>query len=254
MIQLLNFISSISLLLYGACALVLLFSIRSWWNAQRERQRTIYGLEKEVANERALRALTIAFVAIAVAALVYAADANAMPVPVTPQRSPTPNLALFITPTATVPPPTPTPAPPTPTPLRSSGSPSAPIPPTPKAPPTNPRPPTATTISPLPNCPDPSARITAPGVDAHLAGFVSVTGSANIANFQYYKIEYGVGEQPQGWTVVGELHRQPINDGVLATFNADAFPPGVYRLRLTVVDQRGNFPIVPCAVRVVLGQ
>ena len=254
MIPLLNFISSVSYWLYGVCALVLLFAIRSWWFAQRERQRTIYGLEKETANEHALRALTFAFVALAMAAVVYVADANAMPVPVTPQRSPTPNLALFITPTATVPPPTPTPAPPTPTPLRGQPPPATPSPKI--SSPTNPTnpPPTARPNSLPPACPDPSARITAPGVDAHLAGFVSVSGSANIANFQYYKVEYGVGEQPQGWTVIGALHRQPINEGVLATFSADTFPPGVYRLRLTVVDQRGNFPIAPCIVRVVFGQ
>lgn len=257
MIQLLRFISSISLLLYGACALVFLFSIRSWWMAQQEGQRTIYGLEKEVAAERANRAVTLALFAIALAALVYFADANASVAgTVAPPRSPTPNLALFITPTATVPAPTPTSPPPSPTPLRGGiGGPPPSSPNPPAARPTATSPPAPPTPVPqAPFCPDLAARIVSPGTDAYLMGTVPIIGSANIANFQYYKIEYGIGDQPQQWAVLGELHRRPVVDGVLETVNASAFQPGVYRLRLTVVDNTGNFPIAPCSVRVNIGQ
>jgi hypothetical protein len=255
-IQLLNFISSIALLLYAAVALIVLFAIRSWWLAQHERRRTIYGLEKEVAGERALRALVIALLAMAMGTLVYFADTNAVPVPAAPQRSPTPNLALFITPTATVPPPSPTPAPPTPTPLRG-GQPAGASTPTITAPglratsTSPPSPPTPVPVSPA--CPNPQARIVAPGDNSHLNGVVNIVGSASIANFQYYKIEYGAGEHPSNWNVIGDLRRNQVSEGVLQTFNAAAFPPGVYYLRLTVVDLTGNFPIAPCAVRVFIG-
>ena len=73
-------------------------------------------------------------------------------------------------------------------------------------------------------------------------------------NFQYYKIEYGAGEHPSNWNVIGDLRRNQVSEGVLQSFNAAAFPPGVYFLRLTVVDLTGNFPIAPCAVRVFLGE
>lgn len=250
MIQLLNFISNVKLFLYAGCALVFLAAIRYWWSARSERKRTIYGLEKEVAGERSLRALTFAALSLGVAFLIYLADTNAPAAPASPQRSPTPNVALFITPTATVPPPTPTAAPPTPTPLRGGGLATATA--TPHGPaPTSPPPPTVVTLP--PDCPDPSVRITSPGIDAHLSGVVSVAGTAAIPNFQYYKVEFAAGDPPQSWHVLGDVRRRQVSGGVLETFNAGTFPPGVYYLRLTVVDQTGNFPVAPCAVRVVLG-
>jgi hypothetical protein len=254
LIQLLNFISNVKLFLYGGCGLVFLAAIRYWWIALRERKRTIYGLEKEVAGERSLRALTFAALSLGVAFLIYLADANAPPVAVSPQRASTPDLALFITPTATVPPPTPTPAPPTQTPLRGGGVVATAATPRGPAPTSAPPPPQPTAVAPPPVCPDASVRITTPGIDAHLSGVVSVAGTAAIPNFQYYKVEYGAGDPPSSWHVLGDVRRRQVSGGVLETFNADSFSPGVYYLRLTVVDLTGNFPVAPCAVRVVLGQ
>lgn len=252
----LNFVSGIAVWLYAAAGITLLVALRLFWAALRDRRNTIYGLEKEIAGEHAWTATGLAMLAVIVGGAVYYADNNAdhLPPPA-PQRSPTPNLSLFITPTATVPPPTSTPAPPTPTPLR--GGAAAPASPTPRgAPPTNT--PSAPDAPPPPPpsaaCPNVSARITSPGVDARLSGNVTVRGSAVIPDFQYYKVEYGVGPNPSGWVVIGELRRQPVADGVLATFNADGFAPGTYALRLMVVDRRGNFPIPPCIVRVFFGQ
>ena len=119
--------------------------------------------------------------------------------------------------------------------------------------PTPTSPPSPTAMAPPPACPDPSVRITSPGIDAHLSGVVSVAGTAAIANFQYYKVEYAAGDPPQSWHVLGDVRRRQVSAGVLETFDAGAFPPGVYYLRLTVVDQTGNFPVAPCAVRIVLG-
>ncbi len=250
MIQFLKLISSISLWLYGACIIVLLFSIRSWWMAQREKQRTIFSLEQEVAGERASRALSFAVLSLLLVGLVYYADVSASTaLPGVPERSPTPNIALiFNTPTATVPPPTPTPAPPTPTPLRPQPPATATARPAPTSPPL------PTSIPLPPNCPEPSARIVSPGVDAHLFGMVPIMGTVSIANFQYYKIEYGVGEQPRQFVVIGDLHRTAVVDGLLETLNVSALPPGTYQLRLTAVDRTGNFPIPPCLVRVILGE
>ena len=254
MIQLLNFISNVKLFLYLGCVLVFLGAVRYWWIARRERKRTIYGLEKEIAGERSLRALTFAALAMGVAFLIYLADTNVPLAPASPQRSPTPNVAVFITPTATVPPPSPSPAAPTPTPLRGGGvvvpAPTTPRGPAPTSAPPPPPPPTALSVPPA--CPDPSVRITSPGIDAHLSGVVSVFGTAAIPNFQYYKVEYAAGDPPQSWHVLGDVRRREISGGVLETFNAGAFPPGVYYLRLTVVDRTSNFP-PPCAVRVVFG-
>lgn len=254
MIQLLNFISNVKLFLYAGCILAFLGAMRYWWLALQERRRTIYGLEKEVAGERSLRALTFAALAIGVGLLIYMADVNAPSLPASPQRSPTPNVALFITPTATVPPPSPTPAPPTPTPLRGDGVVTVPVATVQRgAAPTSTAPPPPPTAVPLPPaCPNPAVRITSPGVDAHLSGVVQVVGTAAIPSFRYYKVEYGAGDPPQSWRVLGDTRNQQVSAGVLASFNAATLSPGVYYLQLTVVDQSGQFP-APCAVRVIIG-
>jgi hypothetical protein len=84
-------------------------------------------------------------------------------------------------------------------------------------------------------------------------GNVPVRGTANISNFQYYKVEVGPGGNPKDheWTVVGQLHRSPVLNGVLATFNSAAYPSGTYTLRLVVVDQTGNYP-EPCRVTITV--
>ncbi len=269
MIQFLNFISSIAWLLYLACGLVVLFAIRSWWGSQVSRQHTIYSLEKEVASDRGTRALMIGFSAVTFGALVFMSNNNAsVSAPAAaPSRSPTPNIALlFNTPTVTPTSPAPTLPPPSPTPLRGGNPPPVqPSPtnqppqqksPTPKPTATateTPAPAPSTPIPLPPSCPDLSARIISPGTDAHLSGSVPIIGTANIANFQYYKIEFGAGDQPSSWKVLGDVHRRPVTDNVLEVMNTASFAPGVYRLRLTVVDQSGNFPIAPCSVRVVIG-
>ena len=105
----------------------------------------------------------------------------------------------------------------------------------------------------LPACPNPNARITSPGINQVVSGNVPIHGTANIENLQYFKIEVGPGSNPRDyeWTVVGELHTSPVARGQLGTFNSSAYAPGIYTLRLVVVDQTGNYP-EPCRVTVIV--
>jgi hypothetical protein len=241
---LLRFISNVALGIYVVCAIALLLALRVWLRERREQHSTIYGLEREMAASKARRALAFAlFMVVLVLSVSYANGiVSAIPPEVPP--TPTPPFSIFHTATATIPAPTVTPAPPTPTPLRPPASPTPRLTPTPPLP---------SPVPPPPACPNPNVRITAPGIDARLSGNVTIMGTAILPDFQFYKIEYGVGEQPTRWNVLGDLHRQPINGGVLATFNASALPAGVYRLQLTVVDSKGQFP-PPCSVRVLIGE
>jgi hypothetical protein len=243
---LLRFVSNVALGIYVLCAIALWLSLRLWLRERREQHSTIYALEREVAASKARRALAFAlFMIVIVLSVSYANDiVSVIPLEVLPTPTP-PFASLFRTATATIPIPTSTPAPPTPTPLRPPGL------PTPRV--TPPPPPIATPVPPPPSCPNPNVRITSPGVDARLSGNVTIVGTATLPDFQFYKIEYGVGEQPTRWNVLGDLRRQPVSDGVLSTFNASVLPPGVYRLQLTVVDSKGQFP-APCSVRVVMGE
>jgi len=106
--------------------------------------------------------------------------------------------------------------------------------------------PTPQPLNPLPNCPSPNARITYPRLDDWISGVVKIVGSADIPNFQYYKIEY----RPSGetnWRFLVRFDRQ-VTNGTLMEWHTYTVPSGRYELRLTVVDRSGNYP-EPCIAR-----
>jgi len=82
-------------------------------------------------------------------------------------------------------------------------------------------------------------------------GTTLIKGTAAIDNFWYYKLEFGSGEWPTDWSLIKELHYQPVVNGILGDWNTGALPEGVYILRLVVVDKAGNYP-EPCKVRVII--
>ena len=83
--------------------------------------------------------------------------------------------------------------------------------------------------------------ITSPEMNAELRGLVAVMGSASVPNFQFYKVEFGVGPSPSEWAVIGELHEDPVINGQLAVWDTTRLPDGVYTLRLQAVKQDGNW-------------
>jgi len=98
------------------------------------------------------------------------------------------------------------------------------------------------------------ANITEPTVDAELngSGFTFVRGTASIDNFWFYKLEFSSdGEWPVKWSLIEDLHYEPVVGGFLEDWKTGALPEGVYQLRLTVVDKGGNYP-EPCQVQVVI--
>jgi len=245
MIQFINlaidFVNRYFLWIYAVCVVIMLGYLRAFLVAGRERASTIFSLEREISAQRQARALWaiggVLAIMVAVAALrlyvIPSLDLEKLAQP----EEPTP-FAFF--PTAELPTPTPTPVTPTPT-VRA-------LPTLRRRTPTSTPEPTAT---PAPLCPNANARITYPFAGMPLKGAVEIRGSANIPNFQFYKVEYGQGEKPEHWSSVSDIHKQPVVDGVLDTWDTSSFPEGVYVLRLTVVDVTGNFP-PPCDVRVVV--
>jgi hypothetical protein len=105
-------------------------------------------------------------------------------------------------------------------------------------------PPTAAATATLPPaiCDTPGVCIAAPRMGERLSGMVEIRGSADYANFVYYKIEYGQGDDPQTWYTMGDVVLAPVTDGVLLSFDSHALANGSYWLRLIVVDKTGNFP------------
>ena len=99
---------------------------------------------------------------------------------------------------------------------------------------------------------NPSTRITFPrqGEVLNGIGTFSVTGTASIEDFQFYKLELGIGETPIEFSSIDEVKTDPVINGILLRdWNTGALAEGIYTLRLTVVDNRGQFP-PPCDVLV----
>lgn len=104
-----------------------------------------------------------------------------------------------------------------------------------------------------PQCASPGSLITTPGVNQVVSGTVGIQGTAEEANFDYYKLEYAVGAN------AGEAAEYryfaggatPVRSGPLGVFDSRALPNRAYSLRLTVVDKTGNFP-PPCQVTVLV--
>lgn len=245
MVTLLGLISDYVIWIYSACGLLILLSIRAILLAVRDRREALFTLEREAATNRAYRAGTIIMIAIAMAVLLWLIDVFWEPMArEQAQREATPTMLLNLTPTFTPAPATPT-RPTTPTPTRLAVTPTAVL--TPTVPP----PPPASPPPPPPPCPNTLACITSPGEGAKLKGVVEVRGTANVEDFHFYKIEYGAGQAPTNWNVIGALQYAPGEDSTLLTFDTAALADGPYVLRLTVVDSTGNFP-EPSKVSVVV--
>jgi hypothetical protein len=236
--------------IYGVLGLILLFYLRRALLARREGARSIFALEQEQARGRYTRSVTVAAIILLIMVGIFVVSNPVLTIPGTAEATaePTPTETTGPLAASTL---TPTPPPSTITP---TATPTATRPPRPVRP-------TATaevvaTEAPAvrpPNCPNPNVRISSPGVNQAVQGNLPIRGSANIANFQYYKVEVGPGANPkdQQWTVVGQLHNSPVAGGVLETFNSGAYAPGTYTLRLVVVDQTGNYP-EPCRVTITV--
>ncbi len=239
-----SFLADYQWWIYGVLGIVLLFYLRRALLARREGARSLFKLEQEQARGRYGRSVTISAVILLLMAATFVLGNPLLPgpSPTTPEpiATETTGPLAAATLTSTPPPPTITP---TATPTRERPT----LPPRP-----TPTPEVNVTETPVvhpPSCPNANVRITYPGMNQVVQGNVPIRGTANAADFQYYKIEVGPGSNPRDheWTVVGQLHRSPVTGGVLETFNSGAYPAGTYTLRLVVVDQTGNYP-TPCQV------
>jgi cytoskeleton protein RodZ len=157
--------------------------------------------------------------------------APAVQEPAQPAATPTPQPPTPEPPTATLEPPTATPDAPTATPVPTDT-------PTPE-----PQPVAAA------SCADPRAVIVGPGMGQVLNGVTGISGTASHENFQYYKLEYAPGAAAAGGYVYFDGSNSQVNGGLLGNLDTRVLPNGDYTIRLTVVDQTGNFP-APCDVTV----
>lgn len=97
-----------------------------------------------------------------------------------------------------------------------------------------------------PNCPAPGAQISSPYAGARFTRRNNfIIGTANIPRLHHWKIEYST-DPNGGWQYLLERD-YPVENDKLVMIDASTIPRGPYGLRLTVVEDTGNYP-EPCEV------
>lgn len=241
----LDFLDRYILWIYLFCFAIIFYNLRAYTLAKRARVNTIFSVEREISAHREARAMTNVGLMLGVVVILIVVQHYVLPsVDVLAFAEPSPTPTFLLLPTAT-----PTPLPEETAQVEVTATPTPTRTPWPTA---TPQPlPTATPTPAPPPCPDPNVCITWPTNNARLSGVVTIRGTAQHPNFQFYKIEHGIGENPEAWHSINDVVYTPVNNGVLMVFDSRALPNGVYWLRLTVVDITGNYP-PPYQVRVII--
>ncbi|MDI7275247.1 MAG: PBP1A family penicillin-binding protein [Anaerolineae bacterium] len=82
--------------------------------------------------------------------------------------------------------------------------------------------------------------ITSPQEGQQVGRHVEVWGDAQMSDMRRYRVEYGEGDNPQGWATVEERESTGVQGGHLATWQTRHLRNGTYTLRLLALDSRGN--------------
>jgi 1A family penicillin-binding protein len=84
-----------------------------------------------------------------------------------------------------------------------------------------------------------SVELTSPSLGQEVEGRVEVWGSADVADFSHFVVEYGVGPDPIGWGPVSGPTSEPVHDGLLGRWRTWEVEDGLYSLRVVVFDHQG---------------
>lgn len=95
----------------------------------------------------------------------------------------------------------------------------------------------------LADTPSGQARITYPYDGTQVSGKLQIKGLVGITNpeFSFYKVEFGLGENPPGFGAVSGTKSTLPSDGVLDTWDTTQWPDGPVTFKLTVVDNTANY-------------
>jgi len=97
---------------------------------------------------------------------------------------------------------------------------------------------------------NPDVRISAPDMFDQVTGQVQIRGTASGADFDRYRVLVGQGLNPQAWIAVGSEPIDPVQDGLLATWDTTGLS-GLYAIQLQVIhsDQRVDTAVIQVTVR-----
>ncbi len=101
-------------------------------------------------------------------------------------------------------------------------------------------------------CESPLAIITSPSTGQGVSGVITIDGTAFWGEFQYYKFEIRA-DNATSYNFVARFE-QPVANGLIGVLDTSLFTPGLYWLRLVVVDKSGNVPQgATCAIPILIG-
>ncbi len=87
-----------------------------------------------------------------------------------------------------------------------------------------------------PPAPNPNVEITSPAMFDSLTGSLIIRGTAQGSNFSYYRLQYGLGLNPQNWTQIGSDISNHVMNGRLAVWDTTGLK-GLYSLQLLVIHE-----------------
>ncbi len=96
---------------------------------------------------------------------------------------------------------------------------------------------------------DPNLNIRSPEMFAVVSGNVQIRGTAFGENFERYRVLVGRGLNPQEWTSVGAESIDPVENGLLATWDTTGLA-GLYAIQVQVIhtDQRVDTAVIQVTV------
>lgn len=209
-------------LIYIVLAIGALFAFRRMWRSWREWRDSVYGLEREFALRRLVQASGLALLILGlVFAEFFIATFIAPSLPASDIMA-TATLNLLVTPAGTLSP-------------DSTGLPITQEPPTGMS-----------------GCIPDRIMINFPGPGDPVSGTVTITGTADVPNFGFYKYEVApMGSQ--NWATIA-ANRDPVRNQELGEWNTASLTNGDYFLRLVITDNVGT-ALEPCVIAVrVLNQ
>jgi hypothetical protein len=91
--------------------------------------------------------------------------------------------------------------------------------------------------------------ITSPTEGSEISGVVAITGTVNIPNFGFYKLEMKRPEESDWLTILAG--NEVKIDATLGFWNTSLLPPGIHQLGLVATDNQGQ-SLPPCVIQVVI--
>lgn len=206
-------------LIYIALAIWGLFVARNMIRRWLEWRNAVYGLEREFALQRLVRATIFGLLVLGLVFSEFFIATFIVPSLPASDVLPTPTLNLLVTPANT-------PLP---------GTAAAPDPASQSAP------------SGMSGCNPEQIMLTAPEPGSVVTGTIELTGTANIPNFGFYKYEISaMGTNVWATVSAGD---QPVTNGKLGDWDTTTLANGDYFLQLVLIDNAGK-TLEPCVIAV----